>query len=159
MWGFNPKALRAPFCGVLMILNSSPNFWTFPLHLGRWNLPFYFFPNYFLLKLEYTKTFISTIKIFIQWKNEFTKYSSRIDSIIEIFCTFLNAWCIWVCSTYLLPLRFGTHDVHWNGAKAQSCVVQKFCTKGGQTLLSLPGTREIKLFFPLQKERPKLREE
>jgi hypothetical protein len=32
--------------------------------------------------------------------------------------------------------------VHYDGAKPQSCVVQKVCTKGGQTLLSLPGTRE-----------------
>jgi hypothetical protein len=30
--------------------------------------------------------------------------------------------------------------VHDNGAKAQSCVVQNFCTTGGQSLLSLLGT-------------------
>jgi hypothetical protein len=30
--------------------------------------------------------------------------------------------------------------VHYNGAKAQSCIVQNFCTTGGQSLLSLPGT-------------------
>jgi hypothetical protein len=30
---------------------------------------------------------------------------------------------------------------------SQVCVVQNFCIKGGQTLLSLPGTREKKHFF------------
>jgi hypothetical protein len=32
--------------------------------------------------------------------------------------------------------------VHYNGAKAQSCIVQKICAKDGQSLLSLPGTIE-----------------
>jgi hypothetical protein len=32
------------------------------------------------------------------------------------------------------------HDVHYNGAKAQSCIVQKICTTTGQSLPSLPGT-------------------
>jgi hypothetical protein len=31
--------------------------------------------------------------------------------------------------------------VHYNGAKLQNCVVENFCTKGGQSLLSLPNTR------------------
>jgi hypothetical protein len=30
--------------------------------------------------------------------------------------------------------------VHYDGAKAQSSIVQKFCTTGGQSLLSLLGT-------------------
>jgi hypothetical protein len=37
--------------------------------------------------------------------------------------------------------------VHYDGAKAQSCIVQKICTKGGQSLLSLPGTGEKNFFF------------
>jgi hypothetical protein len=37
-----------------------------------------------------------------------------------------------------------------DGTKAQSSVVQNFCSKGSQSLLSLPGTREKKLFFPIQ---------
>jgi hypothetical protein len=37
--------------------------------------------------------------------------------------------------------------VHDNGAKAQSCVVQKFCTMGNQSLLSLPGTVEKNFSF------------
>jgi hypothetical protein len=41
--------------------------------------------------------------------------------------------------------------VHYNGAKPQNCVVEIFCNKGGQSLMSLPGTREKKLFFPFQK--------
>jgi hypothetical protein len=32
--------------------------------------------------------------------------------------------------------------MHYNGAKAQSCVVQKFCAKYYQNLLSLLGTME-----------------
>jgi hypothetical protein len=32
--------------------------------------------------------------------------------------------------------------VHYDGAKPQSCVVENFCTTGGQSLLSLPGTVE-----------------
>jgi hypothetical protein len=37
--------------------------------------------------------------------------------------------------------------VHDNGAKAQSCVVQKLCTTGGQSLLSLPGTSKKNFSF------------
>ena len=43
---------------------SSPYFWTLSLHLGGWNLPFFmepFFP--FLLKLEFNRTFVSTVGI------------------------------------------------------------------------------------------------
>ena len=39
------------------------------------------------------------------------------------------------------------HDVHWDGAKPQNCVIQKICTKGGQILLSLLGTREKNFSF------------
>jgi hypothetical protein len=46
---------------------------------------------------------------------------------------------IWYTSTQ--------HDVHYNGAKAQSCLVQNFCTKGGQSLLSLQGTVENNFSF------------
>jgi hypothetical protein len=35
--------------------------------------------------------------------------------------------------------------VHYDGAKAQSCIVQKFCTTGGQSLLSLLGTSKKNL--------------
>jgi hypothetical protein len=34
------------------------------------------------------------------------------------------------------------HYVHWDGEEDQVCIVQKSFPKGGQTLLSLPGTRE-----------------
>jgi hypothetical protein len=37
--------------------------------------------------------------------------------------------------------------VHYNGAKAQSCIVQKICTTGGQSLLFLPGTMEKNFSF------------
>jgi hypothetical protein len=32
--------------------------------------------------------------------------------------------------------------VHYDGAKPQNCIVENFCTTGGQSLLSLPGTVE-----------------
>jgi hypothetical protein len=34
--------------------------------------------------------------------------------------------------------------VHRDGGEHQVCIVQKSCTKGGQTLLFLPGTRKNK---------------
>jgi hypothetical protein len=40
--------------------------------------------------------------------------------------------------------------VHYNGVKPYNRVVGKFCTKGSQSLLSLLGTKEKKLFFSLQ---------
>jgi hypothetical protein len=39
------------------------------------------------------------------------------------------------------------HDVHYNGAKAQSFIVQKICTTGGQSLLSLLGTSKKNFSF------------
>jgi hypothetical protein len=37
--------------------------------------------------------------------------------------------------------------VHYDGAKSQNCIVENFCTTGGQNLLSLPGTMEKKFSF------------
>jgi hypothetical protein len=37
--------------------------------------------------------------------------------------------------------------VHYDGAKPQSCIVEKFCTTGGQSLLSLLGTVEKNFSF------------
>jgi hypothetical protein len=37
--------------------------------------------------------------------------------------------------------------VHYDGAKAQSFIVQIFCTNGGQTLLSQPGTGKKSFSF------------
>jgi hypothetical protein len=37
--------------------------------------------------------------------------------------------------------------VHNDGAKAQSCIVQKFCTTGSQSLLSLLGTSKKNFSF------------
>jgi hypothetical protein len=39
------------------------------------------------------------------------------------------------------------HDVHYDGEKPQSCIIQKVCTTGGQSLLSLPGTVEKNFSF------------
>jgi hypothetical protein len=76
---------------------SSPIFWTLPLHLGGWNLPslmehgdFNFFQILFLLNLDYTWTLISTAGILVSWKNEITKNSTRIASVMEFFCTLLQ---------------------------------------------------------------------
>jgi hypothetical protein len=50
----------------------SPIFWTLPLHLEGWNLPFLieledfiFFQILFLLNLEYIWAFISTVEVFV----------------------------------------------------------------------------------------------
>jgi hypothetical protein len=116
---------------------------------GAWR--FYFFQILFLLNLEYTWTFISTIGILVSWKNESTKNSTRIASVMEIFCTPLQCRVdlsmfhssstskIWHTSTQ--------HDVHYNGAKPQSCIVEIFCTRCSQSLLSLPGIVKKNLFF------------
>jgi hypothetical protein len=37
--------------------------------------------------------------------------------------------------------------VHYDGAKAQSCILQKICNTGGQSLLSLPGTSKTNFSF------------
>jgi hypothetical protein len=37
--------------------------------------------------------------------------------------------------------------VHYDGAKPQNCLVENFCTTGGQSLLSLPGTVEKNFSF------------
>jgi hypothetical protein len=37
--------------------------------------------------------------------------------------------------------------VHYNGAKPQNCIVEKFCTTGSQSLLSLPGTSKNNFSF------------
>jgi hypothetical protein len=37
--------------------------------------------------------------------------------------------------------------VHYDGAKPQNCVVEIFCTTGGQSLLSLLGTVEKNFYF------------
>jgi hypothetical protein len=37
--------------------------------------------------------------------------------------------------------------VHYDGAKSQNCIVEKFCTTGGQSLLSLLGTVEKNFSF------------
>jgi hypothetical protein len=75
-------------------VHNTPIFWSLPLHLEVLNLPllmelgdFIIFQILFLLKLEDTWTFISTIGILVSWKSEFTKNSTRIASIMEILCT------------------------------------------------------------------------
>jgi hypothetical protein len=40
--------------------------------------------------------------------------------------------------------------VHYDGAKPQSCVVEKFCTTGGQRSAVPAGQSGKKLFFLLQ---------
>jgi hypothetical protein len=75
-------------------MHSTPIFSSFPLLLEVSNLPFLiefgdftFFGILFLLNLEYTWTFISTVRIFVSWKIEITKNSTSFASVMEIFCT------------------------------------------------------------------------
>jgi hypothetical protein len=42
------------------------------------------------------------------------------------------------------------HDVHYDGAKPQSCIVENLCTKGGQRSAVPDGHSGKKLFFELQ---------
>jgi hypothetical protein len=51
---------------------SSPAFWTLPLYLEGWNIPFFmklgdfiFFQILFLLKIDYIRSFIFTFEIFV----------------------------------------------------------------------------------------------
>jgi hypothetical protein len=37
--------------------------------------------------------------------------------------------------------------MHYNGAKTQNCIIQKICTTGGQSLMSLPGTSKKNFSF------------
>ena len=76
---------------------SSPNFWTLPLHLEGWKFPslmehgdMNFFQILFLQNLKYKWIFISTIGILVSWKNEITKNSTRIASMMEMYCTLLQ---------------------------------------------------------------------
>jgi hypothetical protein len=73
-------------------MHSTPIFSSFPLHLEVSNLPFLiefgdFFLEFFFLNLDYTWTFISTVRIFISWKIEITKNSTSFASVMENFCT------------------------------------------------------------------------
>jgi hypothetical protein len=76
---------------------STPIFWSLHVHLEVLNLPslmelgdFIFFSILFLLKLEDTWTFISTVGILVSWKSEITKNSTRIASVMEFFCALLQ---------------------------------------------------------------------
>jgi hypothetical protein len=82
-------------------VHSTPIFSSFPLHLEVSNLPFLiefgdftFFQSLVFQNLEYTWTFISTIRIFVSWKIEITKNSTSFASVMEIFCTLPRAGCI-----------------------------------------------------------------
>jgi hypothetical protein len=73
---------------------------------------------------------------------------------MEIFCTPLQ------CRVDLNVFHSSTtskiwhtsieHDVHYDGAKPQSCVVEKICTTGSQRSAVFAGHIGRKLFFELQ---------
>jgi hypothetical protein len=73
-------------------VHNIPIFSRFPLHLEVSNLPFFitfgdftFLGILFFLNLEYTWTFISTVRIFVSCKNEITKNSTSFASVMEVF--------------------------------------------------------------------------
>jgi hypothetical protein len=85
-----------------------------PLHLEVLNLPFLmeirdfiFFQILVFLNLEYMWTFTSTVGIFISWKIEITKNSSRIASVMEIFCTLLR------CRVHLSMFHLSSTSKIW----------------------------------------------
>jgi hypothetical protein len=75
---------------------SSPIFWTLSLHLGRWNLPSlmeygnFKFSNCIFAKFRVHLDLHIHRWILVSWKNEITKNSTRIASVMEIFCTLLQ---------------------------------------------------------------------
>jgi hypothetical protein len=73
---------------------------------GDWR--FHFFQIFFLLNLEYTWTFISTVGIFCSWKIEITKISSRFASVMEIFCTLLQ------CRVHLSMFHSSSTSNYWH---------------------------------------------
>jgi hypothetical protein len=90
-------------------------FWSLPLHMEVLNLPFLmeigdftFFQILFFLNLEYTWTFISTVGIFVSWKIEITKNSSRIASVMDIFCTLLQ------CRVHLSMFHSSSTSNFWH---------------------------------------------
>jgi hypothetical protein len=77
---------------------NTPIFISFSLNLEVLNVPFLmeiedltFFQILFFLNLEYTWTFISTVGIFVSWKIEITKNSSR---FARFFVFFFSVGCI-----------------------------------------------------------------
>jgi hypothetical protein len=73
---------------------STPIFWRLPLHLGVCNLPFLMELGDFIL-LDFFAKIRVNLDLHIHrwnlvlWKSAITKNSSRIASIMEIFCTLL----------------------------------------------------------------------
>jgi hypothetical protein len=71
---------------------------------------------------------------------------------MEIFCILLQCR---VGSTHHLPLRFGKQVPNMMCTRMvqnlKSCIVQKFCTTGGQSLLSLPGTNKKNFSFHFER--------
>jgi hypothetical protein len=124
---------------------ACPYIWKCSIFHSSWRLEISLLSTKKILNLDSTWTFICVVGIFVSQKIEITKNSSRIACVMEIFCTLLQCKVhlsmfhssptskIWYTST--------KHDAHYNGAKPQNAIIQKFCTKGGQSLLSLLGTR------------------
>jgi hypothetical protein len=93
---------------------SSPVFWTLPLYLERWKLPFFMeLRDYIFFQIIFSKIRIH-LDLYIHCldfclrKKRIAKNPTRIATVMEYFYTLLNARCIWICSTHLLPLRFYT---------------------------------------------------
>ena len=76
-------------CTVPPFFEACPYTWKGEIFHSSWSLEISFFFN-LKLKIEYTRTFISTIGIcYLMKKNEFTKNSSRIANVMETSCTLL----------------------------------------------------------------------
>jgi hypothetical protein len=107
---------------------NTPIFWSLPFALGSvkcsilhgdWR--FHFFSNFIF------STFRVHFGIFVLWEIEITKNSSRIANIMEIFYTLLQCMVhlsmFQSSSTSKIWYTSAWHDVHYDGAIAQSCIV------------------------------------
>ena len=135
----------------LQFFEPCPYTWVGEIFQFSWSLEISIFSIFFLLNLEYTWTFISAVGIFVSWKFEITKNSTRIASVMKLFYTLLQCRVrlsmFHSSSTSKIWYTCTKHDLHWDGAKAQSCVVQDFCTNGTQSLLSLSSKVEKNFSF------------
>jgi hypothetical protein len=113
----NKEVWEKPFENFLSnLLNLAPTFGRVKSSIphGAWR--FHFFPKFFLLKLKYTTTFISTVGIFVYWNSEIVnslKIPQELLVYWKSFVPFFSARCIWVCSIHPLLLRFGTQLLTW----------------------------------------------
>jgi hypothetical protein len=69
---------------------------------------------------------------------------------LKKFVPFFSARCIWVCSTHLLPLRFGIQVPNMRWCKTPKLCSSKILHQSRSNSIVPARHKEKKLFFPLQ---------